>query len=314
MRKLYPKELWTIEKLRGALRRHPRYKKSCVVYEDKKEFTEADVGTYIQTMKAFQKAGEKLNKRQTKATLRIADNKPVAITWWSDWHIGAMGTDYEQFEKDLKVIEETDGLYFIGGGDYKDNYITGTHAGGGFEQAIQPGQQDLVVKHYMTKVADKCLALVRGCHDDWDKKMGDKDFIQTLCDATDSINLWHGGDLYIKIGEQEYHFKCRHKYKFESSLNTLNSMRRIMEVQGPCDVAMVAHLHNPDREDRHLMGQMRTLLRGGSYKVWDEFGQKLAGYKGKMGVPAIIIYPGEKKHISFINLQDCVTYLQAIRS
>lgn len=298
--------------IRTAMRRDPRYKKP-IEYEDKKSYDETDVEKFINSMMALQEAASKIDTKQTKATLRIKENAPVAIAWWSDWHIGAAGTDYKLFQEDLQKIEDTEGLYFIGGGDYKDNYITGTHPGGNFEQIIKPGQQDKAVEYYMSRVEEKCLALVRGCHDDWDKRQGDKDFLETMCEVTNSVNLWHGGDLYIKLGEQTYHFKCRHKYKYESSLNTLNSMRRIMELQGPCDVAMVAHLHNPDRQDRHLMGQMRTLIRSGTYKIWDEHGQKLAGYKGKHGVPAVIIYPDRKKITSFVYLDDCITHLKAVR-
>ena len=84
-----------------------------------------------------------------------------------------------------------------------------------------------------------------------------KDFISTMCAInTQSINLWHGGDLFIELCDQRYHFKLRHKYKFESSLNVENSMRRIMEIQGPCDVAGSAHLHNPFYMERHLMGEV----------------------------------------------------------
>jgi hypothetical protein len=178
--------------------------------------------------------------------------------------------------------------------------------------------QDLAVKNIMRETAYNCLALVRGCHDDWDKRNGDKDFVESMCQAmteeTDKgpINLWHGGDLHIKLNGIDYHFKLRHKYKFESSLNLENSMRRIMEIQGPCDVACSAHLHNPYYMDRHLMGEYRIMARSGSYKVWDEFGQKLAGYKGKAGIPVIILFPDKKKMIPLM-LDEAIDVLEALR-
>ena len=301
------------EKVRAALRRHPAYKKT-VQYEDKRECTEVDIEEYITQMKHLQAAYEKINTKQVKASLRIDDNKPIAVAYWADWHVGAIGADLSKLEKHLRMVRDTEGCYFIGGGDYKDNYISGTHTGGNFEQIIQPGMQDIVVKHYMEQVGDKCIALVRGCHDSWDKKQGDKDFLTTLCEATDSVNLWHGGDVTIKLGDQEYKWKCRHKYKYQSSLNLENAMRRIMEIQGPCDVAAEAHLHNPYTMQRHLMGQYRVLIRAGSYKIWDEYGQQLAGYKGKIGVPAVIMYPGKKKMLHFTFIEDALDVLKSLRS
>lgn len=286
--------------------------KGKIEYIDKKEPTEYDVEAFLQAMRELQQKIQNLDTKQTKASFEIKDDKPVAIAWWSDWHEGALGTDYEQLDKDTQTIANTDGMYWIGGGDYKDNYQTHGHPGSQYGQIIQPGMQDMAVKHRMNKVAHNSIALVRGCHDDWDKKNGDKDFIATLCEEINAINLWHGGDLYIKAGSQEYHWKARHKYKFESSLNLENSMRRIMEIQGPCDVACAAHLHNPYYMERHLMGEHRILMRSGSYKIWDEFGQKIAGYKGKVGVPCVILFPDTKQMMPMY-LDRAVIVLKALR-
>ena len=304
---------FSYDQVRNHLRRHPRYKRSQIQYEDKREFTQQDVAHFINAMISLQEAKEKINTKQTKATIRINEDKPVGVAYWGDWHIGAAGVNYRLFDEDLNKIRDTEGLYFIGSGDYKDNYISGTHVGGNFEQVIQPGMQDIAVKHYMEQVGEKCLALIRGCHDDWDKKQGDKDFLATLCEATDSVNLWHGGELTIKLGDEAYLWRCRHKYKFQSALNVENAMRRIMEMQGPCDVAAEAHLHNGYVLKRHLMGDYRVMLRSGTYKVWDEHGQKIAGYKGKPSVPVIIMFPGRHTLIEELFLDDAIEILSALR-
>lgn len=292
-----------------------------VTYEDKKTYTDDDIEKFMEAMKVMQKVTDALDTKQTKANVKIEDNKPIAIALWSDWHIGAKGVDYERFEIDKQKIIETDGLYWCGLGDYKDNYQSFGHPGAQYEQILQPGMQDLAVRNIMKQTAYNCLALIRGCHDDWDKKSGDKDFIAELCSTMTEeigdkdkgpINLWHGGDLHIKLNGIDYFFKLRHKYKFESSLNLENSMRRIMEIQGPCDVACSAHLHNPYYMDRHLMGEYRIMCRSGSYKIWDEFGQKLAGYKGKPGIPVIILFPDKKKMIPLM-LDEAIDVLNALR-
>lgn len=296
-----------------ALWRAEHKTKGNVTYEDRKEYDESDVDNLINQMIYFQQALEKVNTKQVKTSIRIEDTKPIGIAYWGDWHIGAIGVDYKRFKEDLNLIQETDGLYFIGAGDYKDNYISGTHVGGNFEQILQPGMQDLMVKHFMTQVKDKCLALVRGCHDSWDKKQGDKDFLTTLCEITESVNLWHGGEINIKIGEESYLWRCRHKYKNQSSINYENAMRNLIIEQGPCDIAAEAHLHNAYTMQRHLCGANRVLLRTGSYKVWDEHGQQLAGYKGKIGVPVVILFPDRHQMIDCKTLDSAVSILNSLR-
>ena len=84
-------------------------------------------------------------------------------------------------------------------------------------------------------------------------------------------------------------------------------------MQGPCDVAAEAHLHNGYTLKRHLMGEYRVMLRSGTYKVWDELGQKLAGYKGKPAVPVIIMFPNRHTMLDELFLDDAIEILKALR-
>ena len=285
----------TYDKVKNAIYRERKRRKGKIEYPDRKIYTDEDLANYATRMQELQRAAEAINTRQVKATIHINDDKPIGIVYWGDWHIGAIGTDYTLFEEDLHKVRDTDGLYFIGAGDYIDNYITGTPKGGNFEALIPPAMQDQVVQYYMRQVNEKCLALVKGCHDAWLKKQADQDLMEKLCEITNSVNLWHGGELTTIVGGQPYLWRCRHRYKYQSSLNLANAMRRINEIQGPCDIAAEAHLHNAFVHERHMMGDYRLMLRTGSYKVWDEYGQQLAGYKGKPSVPMVILYPGKRK-------------------
>lgn len=197
-------------------------------------------------------------------------------------------------------------------GDYKDNnssYVTRSSN----ENSISQGMQDLLVNKMMEEVKGKCIALIRGCHDDWDKKLSDKDFIEELCKTTDSINLWHGGMLTVNIGYETYKIAARHKYKNESSLNTTNAQRNMMNDFGPVDVVALAHKHFPDLQILDRMGGKVVYIRSGSYKKYDEFGQKIGGYEGKKSVPIEVIFPKEHKVVPFQELEDGITYLKAVR-
>jgi hypothetical protein len=55
------------------------------------------------------------------------------------------------------------------------------------------------------------------------------------------------------------------------------------------------------------------MLRSGSYKIWDEHGQQLAGYKGKVGIPVVVMYPDRHHMINFDNLEDAIVHLKAVR-
>ena len=308
--KTFQRALYEYEKT--GHERNIKVKNNIEFLDRKEEPQECDLQEYYEGLKQLERSMDKLDRKQTKAEITINDDKPIAIAHWGDWHLGSRGLDYEQFDKDRELIKSTEGLYFIGMGDYKDNnssYVTRSSN----ENSISQGMQDLLVNKMMEEVKGKCIALIRGCHDDWDKKLSDKDFIEELCKTTDSINLWHGGMLTVNIGYETYKIAARHKYKNESSLNTTNAQRNMMNDFGPVDVVALAHKHFPDLQILDRMGGKVVYIRSGSYKKYDEFGQKIGGYEGKKSVPIEVIFPKEHKVVPFQELEDGITYLKAVR-
>ena len=305
----------TAQALRRAYQRHGKaVNKGRITYEDMRVRDDGDVTEFIEAMIDLQDAQDRLDTKQTRATIRLDETKPIGLAFTGDWHLGGKGIDYDLFREDADLLEKTDGLYAVGMGDYKENYLAGGHRGAQYEQIIQPGMQDEVVRYYMQKLRETFLLLVRGCHDDWSKKEGDQDFVATMAAEAEAVNLWHGGNLCIKLQGQTYTGHLRHKYKYESSLNTTNAMRRMFEIRGEADFAAIAHLHNPEVNMRHLMGKDRVMLRSGSYKKWDEHGQKVAGYQGAPGVPVLVLSPDKHEMIPFRDLRPAIHYLNAVRS
>jgi hypothetical protein len=168
----------------------------------------------------------------------------------------------------------------------------------------------------MTELKNKALALIRGCHDDWDKRSNNIDFVQNLCskEVADCVNLWHGGEINIQLGQEVYKINARHKSAGNSQLNTTNAQRRLLDEKGIADVFAVAHLHYPDLQQIKRHGRDVVYIRSGSYKIYDEYGQKLNGYEGKEGVPLIIYFPDHHETIPFKDLQRGIDYLQFLRS
>jgi len=286
---------------------------SSVSKTDKKTYSINDIKQYYSAVKSLNQAANKLDTKQTEATVDIDDNKPVLLIFWGDWHVGAKGVDYDQLDKDIALVSKTDGAYVFGLGDYKDNGNAFVIPSTAQENQIPPGMQDLIVQDMMNKLKGKIQVLVRGCHDDWDYKVANKDFIQTLCDNVNAVNLWHGGFVNVVLGNEEYKLYIRHKYKNESGLNTTNVQRNIINDRGHVDIAAVAHKHFPDLQMLKRQGKDVIYLRTGSYKQYDEFGQKIGGYSGAYGIPCVVIFPNTHKTIPFFDLQQGINYINYLR-
>jgi len=281
-------------------------------YLDKKELPdEIDAEELFDKIIAVNDGLMKRDLKQTKATIRLDDDKPIGIAFSGDWHLGAKGADYELFKRHMEIIEGTDGLYAIGLGDYKDNANAFIHKDSVTEVLIPPYAQETFVKHFITQISP--LVLVRGCHDHWDHKTGNRDFIQELCDDCGAVNLWHGGSVNLLLGDQTYKIRARHKYKNESGLNVTNSLRRMEDSFGFADVQAVGHKHDPYLFDYESKGHPVIWLRCGSYKRYDEYGQQLAGYRGKEAVPMVIFWPDKHKTLGFKKIEDGVEYLSMLR-
>lgn len=307
-------EQQVLEKVRGRLRNTERYKnKGRITYEDMKSPSEVDVKEFYNKMLAMNNSIMNLEKKQNKADIAIDDDKPIGIAFWGDWHLGAKGVDYNQHDIDTDIIKNTDGLYIIGTGDYKDNNNAFVHPSSVQENLIATDLQDKIVEMKIEEVKDKIIALVRGCHDDWDKRNSNKNFIQNLCDISNSINLWHGGIINLTLGEIEYRIAARHKYKNESGLNTTNTQRNFINDFGHCDIVAVAHKHFCEMHHTRRMSEETIYLRSGTYKAYDEFGQKLAGYEGGYGVPVVILYPDRREMIPVKSLDVAVEMLEKLR-
>lgn len=302
--------------IRGHYRRakmQQRIQKERITFEDMRQTSDDDVEAFIDAMMNLQDVTEALDTKQVTGTVTLDDDRPVGIAFWGDWHHGGKGVDYHLLESDRRLILEAEGLYVAGTGDYKENCISGVHPGAAFGQIIQPGEQDRIVLYYWESMKQKALLVTRGCHDDWDKRMADIDFVAACAAKAGALNFWHGGTLTLRIGSQTYTGHIRHKFRYESTLNTTNAQRRMMEIYGPADFAVLAHLHNPEINERHFMGDYRWFVRSGSYKVWDEFGQKIGGFKGKPGVPVLIFYPNERRIDGYKDLRAGIEALNNAR-
>jgi hypothetical protein len=78
-------------------------------------------------------------------------------------------------------------------------------------------------------------------------------------------------------------------------------------------VLALAHKHFPDMQMLDRQGQKVIYIRSGSYKVLDDFGQQIAGYVGKIGVPITVIYPDRHHLVPFSELEDGIRFLKAER-
>jgi hypothetical protein len=198
-------------------------------------------------------------------------------------------------------------------GDYV-NLALEAHKGESFDEILNPTQQLQLANYGFNKTKKQAIGLLRGCHPDRLQQNTDTDIIEEFSKIADCANLYHGAEVTLNVGDIQYVLRVRHKAPGESPINTTAAQRKQIETHGEADIVALAHLHYPDVEQRMFQGKDVAFVRSGTYKIFDEFGQKLNGYKGTYGIPIVICYPKEKRFIAIKDFDLGIKFLMNERS
>lgn len=247
-------------------------------------------------------------------------SQPIAIAWMSDIHAGGK-IQYEQFERDLELIAETDGLFLCINGDLTENTKPQSKSGTALYAAVMgaPGLQLAYIATRLERVRSKLIVIAEGNHDGFDGRWAG---IDRLPDLTKRLGCEYftetGGSIFATIGGHTYHLVMRHNHRGNSQISKGNSARRLWD-EWPwafenADVIALAHTHEPHLEQVMRKGEIVTYLRSGTYKTSDEWAEN-QGWRSAYGVPITVLFPGERKIVAFHGSQfnDGVQYLKMVR-
>lgn len=206
-----------------------------------------------------------------------------------DVHLGNLGCDYAEFERNVDFIAKHDDHYTIGMGDYIDNVMA--YAQGGIDKRWNPEtvdrrmltteeQTDHFIK-YWSKIKDKTLGLLAGNHE-W-KTINQRRFIKDFCEP---LGLKYLGRLaYVNLsfkfkGElvRDYLILALHGgYSGMQAGGSMNRMKAIC-ADFDCDLVLMGHNHdtvcrpilrmgydkktNSPVEKKIILGNTGTFLRG----------------------------------------------------
>jgi len=251
---------------------------------------------------------------------RPPDTRPVGVAFIGDIHAGAH-IDYLRFERDVRTIAETDGLYGVLMGDTVENTKPQSKSGTALYAAVMPlpATQLAYAATRLRWARGKWLALLEGNHDAWDGRWAGIDRLPALAEDIGAEYFTEtGGSIFVHLGGATYHLVCRHNHRGNSQLNKGNAARRLYD-EWPwafehADVCVLGHTHEPHLEQTMRHGEIVTYLRSGTYKVNDEWAEN-QGWRSAYGVPVVVLWPGERRIVAFHGAQfeQAIDYLRLVR-
>lgn len=271
--------------------------------------------TIRQTARAVQKA-----RAHRHALARLVTRKPIGIAFASDQHLATSGAvDVAKAFSDAEMIQQEPGLFAMLGGDGVDNAIK--HLSAMVNKASAPKDEWRLYDHYLATLGHKILAVVSGNHDDFTKDVTGVDMVARLAakrkihyapdEVTLQVELLDSPD-----GEGlSYSVKVRHQYRFGSTLNVGNTVKRLYDMGGdPFDVGVVCHHHEAHVESFERHGRTRWALRPGSYQIQTGYGRRYGFNPSEPTCPVAIFWPDEQRVVCFRDLREGITHLRAARA
>jgi transposase-like protein len=266
--------------------------------------------------------------QQKRATLDLsAHTSPVCIMLMSDVHIGSAQCDTEALIRHIKYLKNIPNLYTIIHGDLMEFAISQRMLDAVLGQTGSPQEQARVYQSILTDLGSKVLAVISGNHDERSARMSGIDVVEFLLRAVKNhgVYLRDGGTIAIKgPGKQTYYWSAMHGDGLKGHSmysNTAASASHARFRTGWHDIHSSGHTHEPEVKVTYeprangAPKEPSVLLKAGSYKT--KGSESFVDRMGLTGpeetiMPAVILFPGEKRVIPFLRVEDALPVLEAL--
>ncbi|MFH1131679.1 MAG: hypothetical protein V1754_10110, partial [Pseudomonadota bacterium] len=242
----------------------------------------------------------------------IDDDRPIAITFLADQHIGNEGTDHRAMREDAELVARTDGMYAILGGDSWDNHIK--HLAAIINAKTAPSDQIKMFCYYLSIFQHKILAVISGNHEFWTKQFSGIDIVKILTEQNKIAYHPHEFKLEVIVGKETYKIFIRHKTRFNSAFNPTHTIKQIWRMgDWDFDIGFRGDEHEATIEPFKGHGKIHWAARGGAYEILSEYAEQ-KGYPRALALcPTFILFPNEHEIDGYKDLHRALVPLKAAR-
>ena len=245
--------------------------------------------------------------------IEIKTGLPIASVKTADWHLGDVGTDYDQFKEDVEFIRDEPGMYVDVGGDGYHNIIQPSKVGSSHNQMPVSPQRGLFFLS-LKQLIDKIKVLRTGNHNYWSTMAVGEDWENEMARRLKILYMKHFGVIHWKIGNQTYTELAMHKGRFNSSFNLTHVCKQYQRLYRPdARIVTVEHHHIAAVEQYRYNDKECVAIRPGTYAVFDDWAQQEGYYGAHVANPTVIMFPNEDKLLAFKDMRDAAVYLRTVR-
>lgn len=200
--------------------------------------------------------------------VKVQIDGPFGISHFGDPHVDDDGTNLPMLERDLSIVNKTEGLFAGNVGDYTNNWI-GRLARLWAQQSTS-AKDAWQLCEWLIHACD-WLYLIGGNHDAWS---GDGDPLDWITAQSGALYEPHGARLGLELaGKRQIRINARHDFKGHSQYNTAHGVMKAVKFGWRDHILTCGHTHVSGYgvEKDPSTGLISHCLRIASYKQIDRY-------------------------------------------
>lgn len=218
-------------------------------------------------------------------TITLPVQGPYGIVFLGDPHVDDDGCDWDQLDRHIGLIRDTEGLYAANLGDTTNNWI------GRLErlyahQRTTAAEARILAEGFIRELDGKWLFNLGGNHDLWS---GSDDPLPAICDAARSTYVPIGGKIRVRQGRHFLDVNARHTFPGNSMWNTAHGAARSVLMGNVEHVTVCGHKHTTGHNVLKAPNQrICHALQVASYKLIDSYAKE-GGFRDNSISPACVV-------------------------
>ena len=231
-------------------------------------------------------------------------NKPVAIGFISDWHMGSWGTDYRKLAELTKTILETD-LRIAVLGDMVQMSISLRNVLEQADNLLPPKMQMQFLESWLDDMQGRILWATWDNHsvEREEKAVGFSKYAELFKDRT----MYHSGigHIDVSVGEEVYRIATSHRFRGNTATTAVGGQIRYMRMEAPDrEIVVAGDSHRPALYSFYDGALHRFAINCGSLQVGSGYAKRFFSLHTKTDMPVVVLHPKEHRVIPFLSMED----------
>lgn len=232
-----------------------------------------------------------------------------------DVHLGHRAHLAEKFQATIRYIQEHEGVYWFGGGDFMENALDDGR-GMTYDSDVRPRTQLQQITHLIAPIAHKCLFLHAGNHEDRTSKKTDQCPLDIIADKLNIPYYHYPMRMRVQWGDYDWGFNVQHgRSASQTKGGKMNAATKPRNFNDFVEYIVSFHVHDAienivtclceDKANKRLYMRKQYVLIGQSYLgYFGTYAHKAGWEPPGMGGVGIHIYPNGGYDAKFTGEDD----------